>query len=85
VADSQVVTPKSPLVEFARDQISLEKNCAKLECHGFSLDALFAKNKGTTLDYGSVFRPIDQLKKFLGDHPHFPELSRILTEGMDYQ
>jgi hypothetical protein len=85
VADSQVTVPTAPLVGFAMDQVSLEKNLATLEKHGFSLDSLFTENKGTTLDYGSEFCPLHQLKKILGDHPHFPELARILTHGMDYR
>jgi hypothetical protein len=61
VASMKVPTPKAPLVEFAMDNASLEKNRAALERHAFDLDALFAANKGTTLDYGSEFRPLDQL------------------------
>jgi hypothetical protein len=84
VADATVTVPKAPLVEFVTDWTSLEKNPMMLECHSFNLDALSTKNKGTTLNYGSKFCPLYQLKKILGDHPHFPELSKILTQGMDY-
>jgi hypothetical protein len=85
VASMKVPTPKASLVEFATDNASLEKNGAALERHAFDLDALFAANKGTTLDYGSEFRSLNQLEQILSDHPLFPELTKILTEGMDYQ
>jgi hypothetical protein len=85
VASMKVPTPKAPLVEFATDDASLEKKGAALEHHAFDLDAFFAANKGTTLDYGSKFRPLDQLEQILGDHPLFPELTKILTEGTDYR
>jgi hypothetical protein len=85
VAQAPVPTPKAPNVQFSTDKPSLERNRATLELHGYSLESLFAANKGTTLDYGSEFRPIDQLLKVLGGHPLFPELSKILTEGMNYR
>jgi hypothetical protein len=72
-------------VEFATDEASLEKNRAALERHAYDLESLFAANKGMTLDYGSEFCPLNQLEQILGDHPLFPELTKILTEGMDYQ
>jgi hypothetical protein len=67
------------------DRTSLEQNPARLKHHGFSLEALFDANKGTTLDYGSKFGPLDQLKKVMGDHPYFPKLAKILAKGMDYR
>jgi hypothetical protein len=81
----KVPIPKAHVVEFATDDASLEKNPAALERHAFNLDALFAANKGMTLDYGCEFRPLDQLEKIPGDHPFFPELTKILTEGVDHQ
>jgi hypothetical protein len=85
VAQAQVPTPKAPNVQFATDASSLEQNRATLELYDYNLGALFAANKGTTLDYGSEFRPIDQLRKVLGGHPLFPELTEILSNGMDYR
>jgi hypothetical protein len=38
-----------------------------------------------TLDYGTKFPPLNQLEQILGNHPLFPELSKILMEGMDYR
>jgi hypothetical protein len=40
--------------------------------------------KGTTADYGSEFRPIEQLRRLLEGYPGFKELEMIIENGMDY-
>ena len=41
--------------------------------------------KQTTLNFGSKFRPIGDLKKILGGHPNFRFFLDVLANGMDYR
>jgi hypothetical protein len=42
-----------------------------------------AKHQDMTLNFGSDFRPIDDLKRILGNHPNFEFFSEVLEKGMD--
>jgi hypothetical protein len=85
VARETVKIPKAPPIRFAMDKSAATYNSQLLEAHGFDFDAFLMLHRKTTLDYGSKFRPIDQLESILGRYPHFPELCEILSHGMDYQ
>ena len=39
----------------------------------------------TTLNYGSEFRPLGDLKTILGGHPNFPLFRTLHENGMDYK
>jgi hypothetical protein len=78
-------TPSEPPVSFAMNLDAAHQNSALLEEHGFDFDKFLSANDQTTLGYGSEFRPISQLKKILGEHPNFPKLDKILSNGMDYR
>jgi hypothetical protein len=85
VAKETVETPKPPPTRFAMDYSAATYNSHLLEDHEFDFNAFLMSHRKTTLDYGSKFRPINQLKSILGRHPHFPELRKILSHGMDYR
>jgi hypothetical protein len=70
---------------FSMDEAAAAHNSKLLEEHGFDLGKFLAAHSDTTLNYGSEFRPIEQLARILGQHPNFDELQKILTSGMDYR
>ena len=41
-------------------------------------------NRGSTIDNGSEFQPISQLRMVVGSHPNFPDLKEMFTQGFDY-
>jgi hypothetical protein len=85
VADSPVKTPKPSKVHFRLSPDALDENSRILELHDFDLALLMDSEKDSTLDYGSEFRPLDQLELVIGNHPGFPELKNILSQGMSYR
>jgi hypothetical protein len=40
---------------------------------------------GTTVDYGSEFRKIPQLKQLMVGHPNFGPLAQVIENGVDYR
>ena len=85
VFDTPAPTPEAPPDQFETSPVALEHNATLLAESGFNMKALLAKYSHTTLGYGSEFRPLPQLKKVLGTHPHFAELTVIIRDGMDYR
>jgi hypothetical protein len=85
VAQTPAPVPKAPPIKFSTDPEALKHNAKLLRDHHYSMDDLISKHQETTLAYGSEFRPIAQLETVLGQHPHFPQLQKILTEGMDFR
>lgn len=51
---------------------------------GFDFEQILPSYQGSTLGFGSEFRPMADLKLLLSQHPHFPFVARILSGGMDY-
>lgn len=85
VAGMAVPTPKPPIVMFQMTQEAAEHNTKILEEHSMDFDWFLRGQQETTLAYGSEFRPVEQLRLVLGNHPLFAELETILTKGMDYR
>lgn len=79
VTNALVKTPTKPPVLFSMDVEEAAKH------NSVQFDKFIKNNRGTTLNYGSEFRPINQLSKILGQHPNFTAFSEVLTSGMDYQ
>jgi hypothetical protein len=72
-------------VRFTFDEAGAAQNSALLEKCDFDFSRLVNENRDTTLDYGSEFRPLNQLRRILGQHPNFSELEKIISHGMDYR
>jgi hypothetical protein len=85
IAVAPVLTPTAPPFHFNTSEEALRHNSAILQELGSSMDTFLAKHQGSTLGYASEFRPVKQLRSFLGTHPHFEVLTVILNEGMDYR
>jgi hypothetical protein len=85
VTSAPAPTPASPSVKFDTSSHAMKHNSRLLKESDYNLEKLFLANSGTTLDYGSEFRPINQLRQVMGGHPQFEELVTVLTHGMDYR
>ena len=62
----------------------LEHNARILADANFDFTRLIPAHQGSTLGFGSEFRPLRDLELLLSRHPHFPFVARVLTSGMDY-
>jgi hypothetical protein len=85
VAGMTVPTPQKPPVVFRMDEEAAQQNTNLLQEHGVDFDRFLRGQAETTMAYGSEFCPLGQLKLVLGNHSLFPELEKILTQGMDYR
>jgi hypothetical protein len=84
VTSAPAPAPVSPPVKFDISIKAMEHNSRLLKEADYNLEKLFLASPGTTLDYGSEFCPINQLRQVMGGHPQFEELVTVMTHGMDY-
>jgi hypothetical protein len=85
LARSASPVPRRPPIRFDTDPGSLRANPLLLRKYGNDFASFLADNQDTTIGYNSEFRPVDQLRSVLGDHPLFWYFDRLATEGMDYK
>jgi hypothetical protein len=77
--------PSRPPFIFNTSDEALAHNSEYLEDRGWSLPELFRRNQGSTIDHGSEFRPISQLRRVVGLHdPNFRDLKEMFTKGFHY-
>jgi hypothetical protein len=84
IAEAPVETPLKPDVMFEMSDEARKYNHDRLAEHNFDMSMLIQANQGTTLDYGSEFRPMYQLEPLLGAHPNFEAIKGFIEEGMPY-
>ena len=84
VAKAECRVPGPPLVRLGLDQEDLDHNTHFLADCDWDLEEVFRQHVGSTVDHGSEFRPVDQLRKIVGKHPGFEYLEDMLTSGFDY-
>ena len=84
VMNRQPPPPLLPPFRFGTDQLDLDHNAQIMEAAGFDFERIIPSYQGSTLGFGSEFRPMADLKLLLSKHPHFPFVARILSEGMEY-
>lgn len=78
-------TPRAPDFRFAINHNSLQHNGGRmLKESSFDFDHLLKKQEGTTVWHGLKFRPIDQLKGVLYNHPLLDYLEEMFEQGMPY-
>jgi hypothetical protein len=85
VAASEVPTPLAPPIKFDLSDESVKFNSELLQNSDLDLEQFLMKHQDTTLNFGSEFRPIEDLEKILGRHPNFGFFSEVLANGMDYR
>ena len=81
---SPAPVPAPPPVRFDLKENSLVANEKTLKEHGYDLAALLGDHQGTTLGFGSEFRPLSHLRSIYSQHPNFPFLESVWTKGMPY-
>jgi hypothetical protein len=84
VAAKAVKAPNAPPVRFDLSEESVLHNSELLRESGLDLGKFLAQHQDTTLNFGSEFRPIADLRRILGQHPNFGFFSGVLGSGMDY-
>jgi hypothetical protein len=84
IASSVVTTPTSPSIQFATTNEALDHNTHLLTSHNGDLGAMLRSQPGTFLQYGTEFRPVEQIEQILGTHPNFAFFRKVLTHGMSY-
>ena len=84
VAATACPTPSKPDLMFGTGKEARESNWALLERFEGDLSRMMEDQKGTTIWHGSEFRPVDQLREVLGDHPNFDHLTGTFRRGMEY-
>jgi hypothetical protein len=72
IARTPCSVPKRPTVKFSCDEKSIDHNTEILRKCDWDMETLFELHRGTTIDHGSEFRPIEQLERVVGRHPNFP-------------
>jgi len=84
VAKTGCTVPEPPHVRLGLDQDDLDHNTCFLASCDWDLEEVFRRHAGTTVDHGSEFRPVEQLRRIVGRHPGFAYLEAMLTSGFDY-
>jgi hypothetical protein len=77
--------PEKPSVQFSSSPRAVQVNTELLVKYDFELERLLDSESGTTVDYGSEFRPIPQLEQLMGSHLNFEPLAQIVSNGMYYR
>ena len=85
VARTTCKVPGPPHVRLGVDQEDLDYNTRFLADCDWDLEEVFRRHVGTTVDHGSEFRPVEQLRRIVGGHAGFAYLEDMLTSGFDYR
>ena len=85
IASTAVPAPDKATIRFEVSARAAEYNADLLRKANYSIPDLLESQRGSTVSFGSEFRPVDQLRGLLSQHPGFKELEQILTYGMDYR
>jgi hypothetical protein len=81
IMDILCPTPAAPKFIFELSDDAAAHNLGILSRHDFSLGKALDANKCSPLGYGSEFRHPEELRKFFGLHPLWPQMEAILTSG----
>ena len=83
-AKSVCPVPKAPLVRLGTSPPDLDHNTDYLAACDWDFERVFKQHARTTVDHGSEFRPIPDIGKIIGKHPHFSFLAEMLSNGFEY-
>jgi hypothetical protein len=84
IASATVPIPQKATIRFEVSANAADYNADLLRSLNYSIPDLLKSQRGTTVSFGSEFRPVNQLRGLLSKHSGFGELEQILTYGMDY-
>ena len=65
------VAPRAPSFQFQMDEESAKNNFIFMERHDLDLLKALRAQKGSPLDYGSEFKPVEVLERLFGRHPNW--------------
>lgn len=84
IAQSNVPVPQKPRFHFSTSPMDLETNAKLLHDSGFDIEKCLEQEAGSTMSFGSEFRPLDQLRQVLGKHDNFGFMEEVVRKGMSY-
>jgi hypothetical protein len=85
IAASPSRVPTKSSVRFDVSMEAARHNAALLREVDYDFQHFFQGQAGSTLSFGSEFRPVEQLRPLLRQHPGFDELAEVLVTGMPYR
>ena len=77
--------PSKSSVRFDVSMEAARHNANILQDVDYDFQKFFHDQTGSTLAFGSEFRPVEELRPLLRHHPGFDELAEILVTGMPYR
>ena len=84
LTSTPVPVPKSPPFLFDMSDASCIHNQNVLKSFEYDLKRVIDDNTGSTISFGSEFRPADQLRPLLSRHPLFDAMEKFIYHGMPY-
>jgi hypothetical protein len=85
IAVTPAPTPAKSAVRFDVSTEAAEHNASLLREVDYDFQKFFETQAGTTVDFGSEFRPLEQLSPLLRQHPGFAEFAEVIVTGMPYR
>jgi hypothetical protein len=85
IASATVPIPEKATIRFEVSANAADYNADLLRSLNYSIPDLLKSQRGTTVSFGSEFRPVNQVRRLLSKHPGFGELEQILMYRMDYR
>ena len=76
-------TEKMPF-HFENTREAAEANAKILETNNWDVGAVLSQQKRTVMHPGTEFRPVEHLKKLLGQHKDWKKFKDIITKGAAY-
>jgi hypothetical protein len=77
--------PTKSSVRFDVSKDAAAHNASLLRGVDYDFQQFLQDQKGSTLDFGSEFRSLEQIRPLLSNHPGFDELAEVLVTGMPYR
>jgi hypothetical protein len=79
IAASPLLAPSKSSVRFDASPAAAKHNAKLLQDVNYDFQEFFKTQTTSTLAFGSEFRPVEQLRPLLRQHPGFEELAEILV------
>ena len=85
IAQSDSLAPTKSPIRFDVSSEAAHHNASLLRSFDYDFPDFLQSQAGSSLDFGAEFRPVEQLRPLLGQHPGFNELAEIIASGMPYR
>jgi hypothetical protein len=82
IAATASIAPAKSSIRFDVSMEAAQHNANLLREIEYDFQNFFQDQAGSTLAFGSEFRPVKQLRPLLRQHPGFEELAEVLITGM---